>query len=65
MSMTKKDYVAIAEVMNEIVWAKDMDPVTTTATVIKLSTLFSSDNANFQHDTFIKACLAVRKDINV
>jgi hypothetical protein len=63
--MSKKDYVAIASAMNEIVWAKGMDPATTFTTAVRLAQLFASENANFKYDTFISACFADREISNV
>ena len=65
MSMTKKDYVAIADVMNEVMWTKGADPATTTTTVLMLGKLFASGNTNFKYDTFISACFGDREVGNV
>lgn len=65
MSMTKKDYVAIADVMNEVMWTKGADPATTTATVLRLGKLFASGNTNFKYETFMSACFSDREVGNV
>ena len=65
MSMTKKDYVAIADVMNEIMWTKGADPATATTTVLRLGKLFASGNTNFKYETFMSACFSDREVGNV
>jgi hypothetical protein len=65
MSMTKKDYVAIADVMNEVMWTKGADPATTTTTVLRLGKLFASENINFKYETFMSACFKDREVGNV
>ena len=64
MSMSKKDYVAIADAINKVLWQKDIDLVTVSVVSIALAEVFLKDNAQFQHNTFIQACYAERKEIN-
>jgi hypothetical protein len=62
MSMTKKDYVAIADAINGVLWQKDTDPLTITVVSVALAEAFLKDNPQFQHNTFIQACYAERKE---
>ena len=64
MSMSKKDYVAIADAINEVLWQKDIDLVTISVVSIALAEVFLKDNPQFQHNTFIQACYARQKEIN-
>ncbi len=47
--MTKKDYIAIADIINKY---KDKEHML----LLKLCELFKKDNENFDADKFIKAC---------
>ena len=47
--MTKKDYIAIATILNKYSNAEHM-------ILLKLCELFKKDNKNFDADKFIKAC---------
>ena len=64
MSMTKKDYVAIADAINKVLWQKDIDLVTISVVSIALAEVFLKDNPKFQHNTFIQACYVERKEID-
>ena len=44
MSMSKKDYVAIADAINEVLWQKDIDLVTISVVSIALAEVFLKDN---------------------
>jgi hypothetical protein len=57
MSMTKKDYVAIAAVINKEVWRDGNDPATMACVAVSLACLFSDASISFQYDRFINACL--------
>lgn len=58
MSMSKKDYVAIASVINRVASSRLADLATVTAVIGNLNTYFASDNPNYQGQRFIAACLA-------
>ena len=47
--MTKKDYIAIADIINKY---RDKEHML----LLKLCELFKKDNKNFDADKFIKAC---------
>ena len=47
--MTKKDYIAIAKILNKYRYDEHM-------ILLKLCELFKKDNENFDSDKFIKAC---------
>jgi len=47
--MTKKDYIAIADIINKY---RDKEHML----LLKLCELFKKDNENFDADKFIKAC---------
>ena len=47
--MTKKDYIAIADIINKY---RDKEHML----LLKLCELFKKDNENFDSDKFIKAC---------
>ena len=47
--MTKKDYIAIAKILNKYRYDEHM-------ILLKLCELFKKDNKNFDADKFIKAC---------
>jgi hypothetical protein len=64
MSMSKKDYVAITDAINKVLWQKDIDLVTISVVSIALAEVFLKDNPQFQHNTFIQACYAERKEID-
>ena len=64
MSMSKKDYVAIADAINDVLWQKNIDLVTISVVSIALAEVFLKDNPKFQHNTFIQACYAEQKEIN-
>lgn len=58
MSMTKKDYVAIAGIINRVASSRLADLATITAVIGNLNTYFRNDNPNYQPQRFIEACLA-------
>ena len=47
--MTKKDYIAIAKILNKYRYDEHM-------ILLKLCELFKKDNKNFDSDKFIDAC---------
>ena len=47
--MMKKDYIAIAKILNKYRYDEHM-------ILLKLCELFKKDNENFDSDKFIKAC---------
>ena len=47
--MTKKDYIAIAKILNKYRYDEHM-------ILLKLCELFKKDNENFDSDKFIDAC---------
>lgn len=61
MSMTKKDYVSIADALNKVTWQDDIDPMTMTFVSVTLAELFLKDNPRFQYQTFMQACFQPQK----
>ena len=57
MSMTKKDYVMIAGVINKVLHEKHVDPLTVVRVAACLSDVFGNDSPRFQNDLFINECL--------
>jgi hypothetical protein len=57
MSMTKKDYVAVADAMNEVLWTPQTDPGTVALAVVRLADSFQGDNPRFDRSRFMQACL--------
>ena len=57
MSMSKKDYIAIAGCINRVASSRLADLATVTALIGNFSTYFASDNPNYQSQRFIAACL--------
>ena len=53
MSMTKKDYVMVAGVLNILAWAKNTDPATMAAVTWNLADAFAQANNKFRKDQFI------------
>jgi len=52
--MTRKDYVAVAEILNS--FDKLIDPFTFEDLVNEFADFFSADNPNFKFDKFTHAC---------
>ncbi len=52
--MTRKDYVAVAEILNS--FDKLIDPFTFEDLVNDFADFFASDNPNFKQDKFTHAC---------
>ena len=52
--MTRKDYVAVAEILNS--FDKLIDPFTFEDLVNDFADFFSADNPNFKFDKFTHAC---------
>jgi hypothetical protein len=61
MSMSKKDYVAIADALNDVNWQKKIDPITMTVVSVSLAELFLKGNPRFQYQTFMLACFQQQK----
>ena len=61
MSMTKKDYTAIAEVINSVLWEKYIDPLTVVRLAARLSDQFQQESPRFRNDLFIAECLRERE----
>lgn len=59
--MSKKDYVAIADMLNRLLWDRDNDPATMAWVIAGLSELFAQDNPRFDKDRFNAACTAEKK----
>jgi len=60
MALSRKYYVLIAEEINELYKlkiSKDSDTLTLEQLMNNLAMRFEEDNANFDYDKFIKACL--------
>lgn len=57
MSMSKKDYVAIADVLNAILWMEDSCPLTMARVTAALSIVFEEDNPRFDEARFRAAAL--------
>lgn len=53
--MTRKDYVATAQILNEF---RDLilDEIVFADLVDEFSAMFEVDNERFSHDTFVNAC---------
>jgi hypothetical protein len=56
MGMSKKDYVAIADRMNMVLWKRESDPATMTDVISQLAVVFEADNPRFDRARFIAAC---------
>lgn len=56
MSMSKKDYVAIAKAISGVSWQDKIDPLTVTVVSVTLAELFLQDNPRFQYQTFMLEC---------
>ena len=56
--MTKKDYIAIANVINAAMWEDKADPATITSLVAKFAAIFAEDNPRFDAQRFFAACTA-------
>lgn len=62
MSMTKKNYDAIANAINETMWEnKLMDPATIMDLIRRLIVVMESDNPRFDRARFIAACTKNRE----
>lgn len=53
--MTRKDYVATAQILNEF-RNLILDEIVFADLVDEFSTMFEVDNERFLHDTFVNAC---------
>jgi hypothetical protein len=51
--ITKKHYIAIAEIVNKYIWARHYNPIDLVNDLIRV---FKSDNPNFDKLKFIEAC---------
>ena len=57
MSMTKKDYVLIAGVINSVMWEDHIDPLTIGRVATRLAARFQHDSDTFRNDLFLHECL--------
>lgn len=57
MPLSKKNYVAIADIVNRMLWNDGSDPLTVVAFSAELSDYFASDNDRFDRERFMQACL--------
>lgn len=57
MSMTKNDFELVADVINEVLWTPQTDPVTITLLMSKMSDRFSLAYERFQRDKFTQYAL--------
>lgn len=57
MSMTKKDYQLVANMMNQSLWQKDNDPMTVTRVTMFLASAFEIANDKFQRQRFMEQAL--------
>lgn len=60
--MSRKDYVAIAAIINEVLWHEGTDPATVSMLAARMASTFSKDNQRFDYERFFTACFAERKD---
>lgn len=56
MPMTRKDYVVIAEILNN--FKEEIPSITFEDLVDEFSDMFNADNPNFKYDKFREACNA-------
>ncbi len=61
--MSKKDYVAISDAINDVLLRDNLDPLTITIVSVALAEVFLKDNPRFQYQTFMQACYAEKKEI--
>lgn len=57
MAMSKKDYVAIADVINKVLWIEGSCPLTIARLTAGLSWVFQQDNPRFDDERFRAAAL--------
>lgn len=57
MAMSKKDYVAIANVLNTILWMEQSCPLTIARVTGALGVVFGEDNPRFDDERFRAAAL--------
>lgn len=60
--MTKKNYIAIAQAINDVLWREKADPATVTTLIGSLATVFANDNPRFDAERFFAACLKNPKE---
>ena len=58
MGMSKKDYVAVADALNKVVWQRESDPATLTNVIAALALVFEEGNSRFDRGRFIAACVS-------
>ena len=58
MSMTKKDFEGIANVLNQVLWTPGTDPLTMSRCVIAVAGYCSEANELFDFDRFQQAAFA-------
>lgn len=56
--MSKKDYIAIANAINAVMWEDKADPATVTSLVTRFAAIFAKDNPRFDAQRFFAACTA-------
>jgi hypothetical protein len=56
--MTRKDYVAIAKVLNNCIHHHECDPETVVMVAQEMSTMLKRDNDMFDYRRFMDACTA-------
>ena len=55
MSMSKRDYEAIAEIMNKSLSSDRIDTFTVIALAAEMAVYFAQDNSRFDIDRFLKS----------
>ena len=60
--MTKRDFQAIAETLNDTLWDDNADPATIMRLAGRLAVVCKQSNPRFDKDRFIDACVADRKE---
>jgi hypothetical protein len=58
MSMSKKDYVAVAETLNAILWMEQSCPLTIARMTAALGVVFTEDNPKFDEERFRAVALS-------
>ena len=62
MSLSRKDYTAIASRLNDILWQRGSDPATVVAVAYSIAEYFGVDNSLFDVNKFIAVVLSEDSD---
>jgi hypothetical protein len=57
MAMSKKDYVAVAELLNRVLWMEGSCPLTIARVTAGLGIVFEADNPRYDDERFRAAAL--------